>query len=76
MTLDKLKRGEWGEVLQVKGEGMTRLRMLEMGIVPGTEIQLRKAAPLGDPIEIGLRGYVLTIRRNDARLIDIRRRMR
>ena len=65
-TLDKLNIGEFGEVKFIGGEGKVRRRMLDMGITPGTEVYLRKKAPLGDPIEITLRGYELTLRKAEA----------
>lgn len=65
-TLDKLVIGEFGDVKFIGGEGKIRRRMLDMGITPGTEVYLRKKAPLGDPIEITLRGYELTLRKAEA----------
>lgn len=58
--------GEKGIIKNVAGEGAIRRRLFDMGITPGTEILLRKKAPLGDPIEINLRGYELTLRRSEA----------
>ena len=58
--------GEFGDVKYIGGEGKIRRRMLDMGISPGTEVFLRKIAPLGDPIEITLRGYELTLRKAEA----------
>jgi len=68
-SLNKFKIGEKGIVLRLEGEGKLRRRMLDMGITPGVEIILHKTAPLGDPIEIKLRGYDLTIRRDEAEKI-------
>ena len=65
-TLDKLIIGEFGDVKFIGGEGKIRRRMLDMGITPGTEVYLRKKAPLGDPIEITIRGYELTLRKAEA----------
>ena len=65
-TLDKLVVGEYGNIKFIGGEGKIRRRMLDMGITPGTEVYLRKMAPLGDPIEITLRGYELTLRKAEA----------
>ena len=65
-TLDKLAIGEFGDVKFIGGEGKIRRRMLDMGITPGTEVYLRKMAPLGDPIEITIRGYELTLRKAEA----------
>lgn len=72
MTLDDLKIGQSGTIRQVGGEGALRLRFLDMGLIPGTKVQLQKIAPMGDPIQIYLRGYELTIRREDARKIDLK----
>jgi Fe2+ transport system protein FeoA len=72
MTLDDLKIGQSGTIRQVGGEGALRLRFLDMGLIPGTKVQLQKVAPMGDPIQIYLRGYELTIRREDARKIDLK----
>ena len=71
MTLKDLKVGKSGKVLAVGGEKILRHRLLEMGITPKTIITVKKAAPLGDPIEILLRGYVLTLRLEDAEKITI-----
>lgn len=72
MTLNDLKVGGEGVITAVNGEGALRLRLLDMGLIPGTAVKVNKIAPLGDPIEITLRGYELTIRREHAREIDIR----
>ncbi len=71
-TIDDLTIGESGVISQVGGEGALRLRFLDMGLIPGTTVTLRKIAPMGDPIQIQVRGYELTIRREDARKIDLR----
>ena len=71
MTIDDLQIGQSGIVNHVGGEGALRLRFLDMGLIPGTKVSLRKVAPMGDPIQIRLRGYELTIRREDARMIGI-----
>ena len=73
MTIDDLKIGQEGTIATVGGEGALRLRFLDMGLIPGTRVQLRKVAPLGDPIQIQVRGYELTIRREDAKKIALRR---
>ncbi len=73
MTLDELKIGGSGVISAVGGEGALRLRLLDMGLIPGTEVHVVKAAPLGDPIEITVRGYSLTIRKSDAAEIKIER---
>ena len=72
MTLDKLKTGESGVIESVNVERSLRCRLLDMGLIPGTKVEVRKLAPLGDPIEIALRGYTMTIRKADASMIDIR----
>ncbi|MCL2106757.1 MAG: ferrous iron transport protein A [Oscillospiraceae bacterium] len=71
MTLRELKVGKSGRVLAVGGETALRRRLLDMGITPHTEITVKKAAPLGDPIELLLRGYVLTLRLEDAEKITV-----
>ena len=68
-TLDKFLIGEKGVVKKVLGEGKIKRRLFDMGITPGVEIFLRKKAPLGDPIEITLRGYELTLRNNEANFV-------
>lgn len=72
MTIDDLKIGQSGVISQVGGEGSLRLRFLDMGLIPGTKVTLEKVAPMGDPIQLQLRGYALTIRREDARKITIK----
>ena len=71
MTLRDLAIGFSAEVLSVGGEGALRQHFLDMGIVPGAELTVVKFAPMGDPIQILVRGYELTIRCDDAKLIDI-----
>ena len=71
MTLDELKIGESGRILAVDGEGALRCRLLDMGLTPRARVTLQKVAPLGDPIEIRVRGYELTLRCDDARLIRV-----
>ena len=68
-TLDTFAVGEHGAVKFVTGEGKIRRRLLDMGITPGVEILLRKKAPLGDPIEISVRGYELTLRKTEAAFV-------
>jgi ferrous iron transport protein B len=74
-TLDHLLNGESAQVTQVLVQGKIKRRLVEMGITPGTKITVTKRAPLGDPIEIALRGYKLTIRRADAEGIRVTGRM-
>ena len=72
MTINDLKIGQEGVILTVGGEGPLRLRFLDMGLIPGTKVMLQKIAPMGDPIQIRLRGYELTIRREDAAKIALK----
>ena len=72
MTINDLKIGQSGTIFQVGGEGPLRLRFLDMGLIPGTRVTLRKVAPMGDPIQIQVRGYELTIRREDAAQIILK----
>ena len=72
MTINDLKIGQSGTSFQVGGEGPLRLRFLDMGLIPGTRVTLRKVAPMGDPIQIQVRGYELTIRREDAAQITLK----
>ena len=72
MTIDDLKIGQSGTIFQVGGEGPLRLRFLDMGLIPGTRVTLRKVAPMGDPIQIQVRGYELTSRREDAAKITLK----
>ena len=67
--LDEFKIGETGLIKKVEGEGRLRRRLLDMGVTPGTKAYLRKKAPLGDPLEITIRGYELTLRKTEARLV-------
>ena len=71
MTVDDLQIGQQGVICHVGGEGALLLRFLYMGLIPGTAVRLQKVAPMGDPIQIQVRGYELTIRREDARMIGI-----
>lgn len=71
MTLDKLKPGQEARIISVKGENSLRLRLLDMGLIPRTRVRLEKVAPMGDPIEIRVRGYELTLRVADAKNIEV-----
>ena len=71
MTLDELEAGRTAVIQAVGGEGALRLRLLDMGLIPRTRVTLRKTAPMGDPIEITVRGYELTLRKEDARRITL-----
>ncbi len=72
MTLDTLKPGESGMIAAVGGEGALRRRLLDMGLTPGTTVAVKKMAPMGDPIELSLRGYLLSIRKEDAAKITLK----
>jgi Fe2+ transport system protein FeoA len=71
MTLDQLKAGSTATIKAVGGEGALRCRLLDMGLTPRTKVTLQKTAPMGDPIEIQMRGYELTLRRQDALRIEV-----
>ncbi|HCC01591.1 MAG TPA: ferrous iron transport protein A [Ruminococcaceae bacterium] len=71
MTLDKLPIGQQAVIKQVGGEGALRRHMLEMGLTPHTKVSVRKVAPMGDPIQLELRGYELTLRLEDAKNITL-----
>ena len=70
-TLRDAKIGETVTVAKVNGEGAIRRRIMDMGITKGVEIYIRKAAPLGDPIEVNVRGYELSLRKEDANMVEI-----
>ena len=71
MTLDQLPIGKSARITRVGGEGALRCRLLDMGLIPRTEVTMGKVAPMGDPIELRLRGYELTLRLEDASKIEI-----
>lgn len=71
MTLDMLETGKSAVITAVGGDGALRCRLLDMGLIPKTRVMIRKVAPMGDPIELFLRGYELTIRLDDAKQIEI-----
>ena len=70
-TLKDAKVGETVTVTRLHGEGPVKRRIMDMGITKGVEIHVRKVAPLGDPIELNLRGYELSIRKADAKMIQV-----
>ena len=70
-TLKQVKVGQTCTVKRVHGEGALRRRIMDMGITKGVEMYVRKVAPLGDPIEITVRDYELSVRKNDAELIEV-----
>lgn len=71
MTLNELQTGQSGIITAVGGEGALRCRLLDMGLTPRTRVTLQKRAPMGDPVEIRLRGYELTLRVEDAQRITV-----
>ena len=71
MTLDELRIGGSAVIKTVNGEGALRLRLLDMGLIPRTRVSMIKIAPMGDPMEIMVRGYELTLRREDAARIEV-----
>ncbi len=70
-TLNKVKIGETVKIAKLNGEGAIKRRIMDMGLTKGTEVTIRKVAPLGDPIELNVRGYELSLRKADAALIDV-----
>lgn len=72
MTLDQIKPGSTVVIESVGGQGLLRRRLLEMGLTPNTKVKVRKVAPMGDPIEVFLRNYVLTLRKDDAAKITVK----
>ena len=67
--LDEFKVGETGLIKKVEGEGRLRRRLFDMGVTPGATVYLRKKAPLGDPLEVTIRGYELTLRKSEAAFV-------
>ena len=72
MTLNELKTGSSGIITAVGGDGPLRCRLLDMGLIPHTRVTLQKVAPMGDPIELHLRGYELTLRVEEAQKIEVK----
>lgn len=72
MTLNELKTGSSGIITAVGGDGPLRCRLLDMGLIPHTRVTLQKVAPMGDPIEIRIRGYELTLRVEEAQKIEVK----
>ena len=70
-TLNQVKAGNVATVVKIHGQGALRRRVMDMGITKGIEVLVRKVAPLGDPIEVTVRGYALTIRKHDAEMIEV-----
>lgn len=71
MTLDAVKIGDTVTVKKLNGQSAIKRRLMDMGLTKNTKVFVRKAAPLGDPIEIMIRGYELTLRKNDASIIEV-----
>ena len=71
MTLDKLPLGQEAVITAVGGEGSLRCRLLDMGLIPKTRVRVEKIAPLGDPLELRVRGYSLSLRKEDAGKIEV-----
>ena len=71
IPLKSLKDGQSGQVEKIELEGATKRRLIEMGITPGTRVGVLKRAPLGDPIEITVRGYELSLRKADAQMVEV-----
>ena len=71
-TLKQVKVGETVRVVKLHGEGATKRRIMDMGLTKGTTVYVRKVAPLGDPLELTVRGYELSVRKADAELIEVR----
>ena len=71
-TLRDVKVGEHAVIVNLHGEGALKRRIMDMGLTKGTEIYVRKVAPLGDPMELTVRGYELSVRKGDAELIEVR----
>ena len=70
-TLRDLKVGDSAVVVKLHGEGALKRRIMDMGLTKGTELYVRKVAPLGDPMELTVRGYELSVRKGDAELIEV-----
>ncbi len=70
-TLRETAVGKTVSVVKLHGEGAVRRRIMDMGLTKGTEVYVRKVAPLGDPVEVTVRGYELSIRKEDARMVEV-----
>ena len=70
-TLKETKIGETVKIVKLHGEGAVKRRNMDMGLTKGTEVYIRKVAPLGDPVEITVRGYELSLRKADAEMIEV-----
>jgi Fe2+ transport system protein A len=70
-TLKEIKPGNIVKVIKMHGSGSTKRKLMDMGVTKGTEIYVRKVAPLGDPIEVKIRGYELSLRKSEAEVIEV-----
>ena len=70
-TLKDVKVGETATIVKLHGEGATKRRIMDMGLTKGAEVFVRKVAPLGDPMELNVRGYELSVRKGDAEMIEV-----
>ncbi len=71
-TLKEAKVGQTVKIVKLHGEGATKRRIMDMGMTKGIDVTIRKVAPLGDPIEVTVRGYELSIRKADAQMIEVK----
>jgi hypothetical protein len=71
MTLSDFEVGSVVKVVKIHGDGAVKRRIMDMGITKGTEVYIRKLAPLGDPVEVTVRGYELSVRKNDAKILEV-----
>ena len=71
MTLEEVEIGQTVRIARLRGEGAVKRRIMDMGLTKGTEVTVRKIAPLGDPIELTVRGYELSVRKDDAAAIEV-----
>lgn len=70
-TLKNVNIGETAKIIRIHGEGAVKRRIMDMGLTKGTEVYIRKVAPLGDPVEINVRGYELSLRKADAEMVEV-----
>lgn len=71
MTLDQLRPGQRARVIKIAGTGAIRRRLMDMGMIRGTEVEVLRTAPLGDPVEYRLLGYHLSLRKTEARMVEV-----
>lgn len=71
MTLDELQSGDQAIVRKINGKGLIRRRLMDMGLIKGSNIEMLKAAPMGDPVEYLIRGYHLSLRKSEAEMVEI-----